>query len=527
MMLIGVLLSAVVVMKRSVQVHSKFHEQTAAMQEKDKQSPIVKTSNLQFSENSLLKSNDALDEYVSYIQQQRNNILQEMGGETSVFETMNFPSILPLKSLFMKKLLKQAPLNIVFTGTSVTAGHDNYFNQSYPSILSDILKPIFEKVSIDLSVSNVAMGNNPTVPYGYCTEAIAGDDVDIISWEQAMMCSKYTSLCIEIFMRNAFASAGKPLVLLLDAVPDLDNEKYLEKQKHHMFMHKDKNLMDVYKSTGVHSLLATEAVVGVAANPLFSHKRMMEDDKPFENPKSWHPGPHGHSFVANILAYNYLGVYEEVLQEIQTIVSEEATQSAAVANIYMRMSLYAGDTELPAPLWDIGNLADSPSTGCFTTFQPSKEEFSLQSLVNNTQIKDRRNDSERNLDALEQWSLQLWGTDIKAVEKALADQRGYRDFKFTLVGDQSTGPISFTFEQSQPGQILVCEPPYSWRGYPEGYGHLNESSVISIDGTPMELHSHKLGPCFLTNPVPSGSHSLSVQVSTLIRVGLTHIIFPN
>ena len=37
---------------------------------------------------------------------------------------------------------------------------------------------------------NVAMGNNPPVPYSYCVDAHAGIDADIISWEMVRLCTK-------------------------------------------------------------------------------------------------------------------------------------------------------------------------------------------------------------------------------------------------------------------------------------------------------------------------------------------------
>lgn len=49
-------------------------------------------------------------------------------------------------------------------GTSVTAGHDNYFNQSYPVRWGVLMEPAFTDTNVSLVVRNHAMGWNPIHP---------------------------------------------------------------------------------------------------------------------------------------------------------------------------------------------------------------------------------------------------------------------------------------------------------------------------------------------------------------------------
>jgi len=55
---------------------------------------------------------------------------------------------------------------ISFTGSSVAAGHDSRFDQSYPIVAGNWMEPAFTAVGVNLTVRNVAMGNNPCMPYG-------------------------------------------------------------------------------------------------------------------------------------------------------------------------------------------------------------------------------------------------------------------------------------------------------------------------------------------------------------------------
>lgn len=77
---------------------------------------------------------------------------------------------------------------VSFTGSSVTAGHDSPFVKSYPVLVNSALQPVFDAMNVDLVVRNVAMGNNPCKPYDICVRTFAGDNADVVVWEQAYNC---------------------------------------------------------------------------------------------------------------------------------------------------------------------------------------------------------------------------------------------------------------------------------------------------------------------------------------------------
>jgi len=74
-------------------------------------------------------------------------------------------------------------------GSSVTAGHDNYFNQSYPLVFERRMRPIFDgntntnintntntniislALGVKFIVHNIAMGANNCRPYNMCHDA--------------------------------------------------------------------------------------------------------------------------------------------------------------------------------------------------------------------------------------------------------------------------------------------------------------------------------------------------------------------
>lgn len=79
---------------------------------------------------------------------------------------------------------------MIFGGSSVTAGHDNYFHESYPEVFERRMKYAFDALKLKLIVRNIAQGSNDCYPYNLCYEAMGGDEPDWIGWEQSYNCGR-------------------------------------------------------------------------------------------------------------------------------------------------------------------------------------------------------------------------------------------------------------------------------------------------------------------------------------------------
>jgi len=79
---------------------------------------------------------------------------------------------------------------MIFGGSSVTAGHDNHYNQSYPEVFKRRITPIFNSMGIKLIVRNIAQGANNCAPYDYCYTSMGGDTADWVGWEQSFNCGR-------------------------------------------------------------------------------------------------------------------------------------------------------------------------------------------------------------------------------------------------------------------------------------------------------------------------------------------------
>ena len=133
---------------------------------------------------------------------------------------------------------------MVFGGSSVTAGHDNYFNQSFPMVFDRRMTPLFDALGIKLigkeenfcnardildvlsdlfhvhfilqtsEVHNIAQGANECYPYDLCYEPMGGHDPDWIQWEQSFNCGHNPEF-FEMITRAGYWSKNKAVTLFV------------------------------------------------------------------------------------------------------------------------------------------------------------------------------------------------------------------------------------------------------------------------------------------------------------------------
>lgn len=111
-----------------------------------------------------------------------------------------------IKLIFLKKLTANKPkYKMVFGGSSVTAGHDNFFKDSHPKVLETRMRPIFEALGVEFEVRNIAQGANDCAPSNMCYEAMAGEGGDFFLWEQSFNCGRdlrYVEMIVRLAARH-------------------------------------------------------------------------------------------------------------------------------------------------------------------------------------------------------------------------------------------------------------------------------------------------------------------------------------
>lgn len=98
---------------------------------------------------------------------------------------------------------KKSTFKFIFGGSSVTAGHDNFLNESYPFVFERRVRDVMECLDINLEIHNIAHGTNKCRPSDLCYEAMGGDDPDWLGWEQSFDCGHDNGV-FELMARTAY-----------------------------------------------------------------------------------------------------------------------------------------------------------------------------------------------------------------------------------------------------------------------------------------------------------------------------------
>lgn len=137
----------------------------------------------------LTKAKDLLIKVLDLIYNRYELYDNEVSGFFYAVQTFNAHSWDIWKYRFAKKIIKGDDSYIMtFGGSSVTAGHDNQRNSSYPGIVEKRLKDIFEAAGVDFRVHNIAQGANGCWPYELLYETMGEIDPDFVGWEQSYNC---------------------------------------------------------------------------------------------------------------------------------------------------------------------------------------------------------------------------------------------------------------------------------------------------------------------------------------------------
>ena len=139
---------------------------------------------------------------VARVQQQiaetRREILELYGADLDgLSEGVVFPGGPQGRQQLVERFLRAFALGDSFViavgGMSDVAGHGNYFEEAYPNVCGDALRPVFEAAGVRFQVRNMAMGGVPSFPNSVCMVDNFGGDADVVVWDFRMVCLLYTS----------------------------------------------------------------------------------------------------------------------------------------------------------------------------------------------------------------------------------------------------------------------------------------------------------------------------------------------
>jgi hypothetical protein len=128
-----------------------------------------------------------------------------------------------MKNRFEKKILEgirngRSDFIAGFLGSSVTAGHDSLFSQSFPVLIGEIMNSTTSILNVNFIAKNLAIGNNPCMPYDVCPLTFAGPDTDLVHWEQTYNCGfSGSKMILETFIRQSLHIPSRPIIVFTDS----------------------------------------------------------------------------------------------------------------------------------------------------------------------------------------------------------------------------------------------------------------------------------------------------------------------
>jgi hypothetical protein len=110
------------------------------------------------------------------------------------------------------------PFVMAFSGYSITVGRGNFFNQSFPFVVQNLLQHAMQEIlGVPLEVRNGAIGGIPSFPYGFCLEHFLGRDPDVISWDYSMNEQGHDASVLESWIRQATQQLPhRPMIIMVD-----------------------------------------------------------------------------------------------------------------------------------------------------------------------------------------------------------------------------------------------------------------------------------------------------------------------
>lgn len=460
---------------------------------------------------------------------------------------------------------------ISFLGSSVTAGHDSPFNNSFPVQVGHMMQSAFRAMDIHLDSRNVGIGNNPCMPYDACPQVFAGTDADVVLWEQSFNCFGFANehaFNFEQFIRQAVMIPSHPIVVLTASetpnwsAKDCDGKSGPREEKLNeeeaallkTLAAPEKGVVYLTHNSNSGNLGGQwNQVISIIEKYKLTSAIQVFDHNHYASYKckgpyvagwgccsaSWHPSLLGHELRAAHYSYFWLHIYRDALISIAQR-SESLEELLKLSESHM---IKQQDKKLLPEVIHKLNFTDGMR--CFTSFRPIHDpSLDLATLIVASDLSNRNITTKGGPLSFQREVMEKFGSP-DSLEKA--KQRGYLDYKYCYYGDKKSRPWSIKLQVKSPGKVIVCQPPGVWGRMPSGFQDfwsagtifhltkdvsLNEQSSWRFDsGMAVQLKYHhiadKMPLCVATaNDVATGDHILTIEATSTSKIMISFVLIP-
>ncbi|CAE7416721.1 unnamed protein product [Symbiodinium microadriaticum] len=429
---------------------------------------------------------------------------------------------------------------------------------SFTELVGRRMDPVLSKANIKMISRNSALGNNPCVPYDICVTPFAGQDVDVVHWEQSFNCGPNDDYMdvFEHFIRESISLPNRPIVVFADSWQPNWNKDDCKDKKTLTISDSEKKMLQYVDTTPVEIVanlnknVLTEKFGGMvpfvdkykaAGLQLWFHGYY--EDYKCHGPyipdwgccsAPWHPSKEGHQLRADHHAFIWLLIFREALHKVSE--GEKSGEDLTVQLKETLTHIHGEAKYVPAePLYP-SRYPDY--LRCFTSFQPRADNSrSLEGLV----IPSG--------DGKPGFQTVIFEDIFDKNILINARSRGYNDFKHVLYGNKDSGALSLKIEVSVDGKAFLCQPPGNWGKYPDGFhnfwdpiidtkiyltkyvkdtsGFVFKDTAKRVTYLQKETQDAQKWLCVeFDEPLPAGQHVLSIVPTTEKYIMFSYLLLP-
>lgn len=421
------------------------------------------------------------------------NFLESGGLSDSSWTLMK----LKLQQKILSKALLDTPVNwiVSFTGSSVTAGRDSPVNKSVVAVSGQIMQPVFAEVGITFRSIQNAMEANPCMPYDLCVQAFAGQEADMVHWEQSYNCGE-DSVMAETFIRQAMNLKSKPIILFSHSVTENWDKKDCDDKKNllpYVLTDHDRQLLQSFQTAPrkVFTQHNKKRYTDGTYNQINSHykasglqvyyhndyKKAYQCRGPYVHQwasgnAGWHPSVLGHRLRASHHAVVWISVFKDAVSELLHLTSD--SPAVRLSDLQRNVSatleeFWVANAPLPAKKLHETPFADGIT--CWNNYAPRSD--TTTSLTDACVNKDLKKSLQSGQLESDDWLMVVADRIYYGDGDWMRNQKiGYLDHKEAIIGSSKSGVISFKFQAKQRGRMFVCEVACDWGRIDKKFTHL-------------------------------------------------------
>jgi len=382
---------------------------------------------------------------------------------------------------------------IAVGGMSDVAGHGNLFDEAYPNVCGDSLRPLMEEAGIRFQVRNMAMGGVPSFPNSVCMCDNFGHDADVIVWDFRMV--ERDEVKGELYVRQALMQPRSPFIMFKR------KNSYLNKLKY------------AHAPGGLHVIDEMQAYNALKKlnSPGVANDKFCEAACECPGQVRWHAGWKLQRFRGVHMALAYLDLFEEAvgiyreLQKAGGVPPDDAPRWALAP----RAPLPPPDSKAARPLFA------SSTFNCAITWQP-KVGRSLIDLVDPAS-------------GVGGWKMQHPSPRVADITAKGQTNCHYHDEKRSLVGNAQSKWIFFNVPNVKEDGLIGFCGDFASREFGE-YALIVVNQEEVMDKLEIWIESKTLGiasACFsTTHNVLEGDNVVGFRVTSGdLQLSLTHLIW--